>query len=340
MRADLTINGIWTLWIARGLEALGLDLAVLCEGSALTVSQLRDADARVPLDALASLWRAAEAASADPLVGLHAGERAGVSMNHVIALLVACSRNLRDGVQRALRYENPLLAHGALANLEERGEFFVFRFEGFRGELEMPRHQDDFVSASLSRFFAAAAGRDLELTEAHLRHPYAGGQAEYERVLGCPVHFGARANELWIPRRVMLHPSPSHSPDTIRHLEAIAEQEQARIGEPTLAARVRGMLRLRLPSAPSDADSLAAALHISVRTLRRRLEEENTSFSEVLDDARRELALERLADGESVSAVAERCGFANPRSFARAFRRWTGHTPGALRTRASTGEPS
>jgi AraC-like DNA-binding protein len=334
LRADLTINGIWTLWIARGLEALGLDLAATCGRSGLTASQLRDPDARIPLDALVPLWREAERASSDPLVGLHAGERATVSMNHVIALLVACSRNLRDGLLRALRYENPLLAHGAMGRLEDRGEVFAFAFEDFRGDLELPRHHWDFSVATLARFFSQAAGRDLELRAVHLRHPYAGGQSEYERILGCPVHFGAPANELLIPRRVMLHPLPGHSPGTICHLEAIAQQERQRVAEPAFADRLRGMLRLRLPAEPTDADSLAAALHMSVRTLRRRLEDERTCFSDVLDSARRDLALERLAEGEPVALVAERCGFANARNLVRAFRRWKGETPSAWRARA------
>ncbi|HVP29371.1 MAG TPA: AraC family transcriptional regulator [Myxococcota bacterium] len=336
MRADLTINGVWTLWIARGLEALGLDLVAMCSRSGLTASQLRDPDARVPLDALVALWREAERASRDPLVGLHAGERANVSMNHVIALLVGCSRNLRDGLLRALRYENPLLAHGAMGRLEDRGEVFAFAFEDLRGELELPRHQHDFMVASLVRFLSQAAGRELELRAVHLRHPYAGGQSEYERIFGCPVHFGAPANELLIPRRVMLHPLPGHSPGTICHLEAIAEQERQRIGEPAFSDRLRGMLRARLPAEATDADSLAASLHMSVRTLRRRLEDERTCFSDVLDSARRELALERLAEGEPVTIVAQRCGFANARSLVRAFRRWTGETPSAWRARAAS----
>jgi AraC-like DNA-binding protein len=334
VRADLTINGVWTLWIARGLDALGLDLVALCDRSGLTASQLRDPDARVPLDALVALWREAERASRDPLVGLHVGERTNVSMNHVMAMLVGCSRNLRDGLLRAFRFENPLLAHGAMGRLEDRGEVFAFAFEDFRGELELPRHHWDFSVASLVRFFAQAAGRALELSAVHLRHAYAGGQSEYERVFGCPVHFGAPAYELLIPRRAMLHPFPGHSPGTIRHLEAIAEQERRRIGEPAFADRLRGMLRLRLPAEPTDADSLAAALHMSVRTLRRRLEDEGTGFSEVLDSARRELALERLAEGEPVAVVAERCGFANARNLVRAFRRWTGETPNAWRAHA------
>jgi AraC-like DNA-binding protein len=334
VRADLTINGVWTLWIARGLDALGLDLVALCDRSGLTASQLRDPDARVPLDALVALWREAERASRDPLVGLHVGERTNVSMNHVMAMLVGCSRNLRDGLLRAFRFENPLLAHGAMGRLEDRGEVFAFAFEDFRGELELPRHHWDFSVASLVRCFAQAAGRALELRAVHLRHAYAGGQSEYERVFGCPVHFGAPAYELLIPRRVILHPFPGHSPGTIRHLEAIAEQERRRIGEPAFADRLRGMLRLRLPAEPTDADSLAAALHMSVRTLRRRLEDEGTGFSEVLDSARRELALERLAEGEPVAVVAERCGFANARNLVRAFRRWTGETPNAWRAHA------
>jgi AraC-like DNA-binding protein len=170
----------------------------------------------------------------------------------------------------------------------------------------------------------------------HLRHAFPGGQSEYERVLGCPVHFGAEANELWLPRGVVLHPSPSHSAETIRHLEEVAEKERQRLGEPSFAVKLHRMLVQRLPREAIDADALAATLHLGVRTLRRRLADEGTRYSDVLDGARRELALELLAAGEPVGRVAARCGFANTRNFARAFRRWTGATPAAFRASSPT----
>jgi AraC-like DNA-binding protein len=78
-----------------------------------------------------------------------------------------------------------------------------------------------------------------------------------------------------------------------------------------------------------DVTVVAAALHMSPRTLQRRLEEEGTAFTEVLDRVRLELARDALrARATSLTTLAFRLGFADLATFSRAFKRWTGQPPG------------
>jgi len=78
--------------------------------------------------------------------------------------------------------------------------------------------------------------------------------------------------------------------------------------------------------------SVARALGLSARTLRRRLDEEGTSFRKVLDGALGTLAKRLVAGGDQpIEAAAYAMGFAHPSAFHRAFKRWTGATPGASR---------
>lgn len=340
MRKDLTITGGWTMWIARGLEALGLDLASLCVRAGLQPSMLRDPDARVPVDLLVGLWEEAERAAMDPLVGLHAGEHTTVSLNHVLSLIIACSRNLRDGLARASLYNSPLFANRARAKIADRGDNFSFEFDEFRGELPAPRHQVDFTVAALAQLFALCSGGSIGMRAVYLRHRYSAGQREYERVFGCPVLFGQSWNGMLIPRRVMLRPSPSYSPQLVRRIEAIAAEEARKLASPGLRAQLQDMIQLRLGVERTDSDSLAAALHMSSRTLQRRLHDEGTHYAEVIDAARCSLACELLSADESVARVAKRCGFANPTSFVRAFRRWKGETPGAFRAKTLKSAPA
>jgi AraC-like DNA-binding protein len=104
-----------------------------------------------------------------------------------------------------------------------------------------------------------------------------------------------------------------------------------------LKARVRRVIEQELQLTRGAAvPHVAHALHMSRRTMSRRLEGEGTSFGKELDDARRQLALVYLNDPETpVKQVAFRLGFSHPESFHRAFKRWTGETPVVYRKRAS-----
>ncbi len=107
-----------------------------------------------------------------------------------------------------------------------------------------------------------------------------------------------------------------------------------------LVQRVQQLLRER-PQAMADADALAQALHVSVRTLHRRLADEGSSLQALKDAARRERATELLCrSARPIKQVAQAVGFASEKSFARAFRQWTGQTPSGLRASAGDDKTS
>ncbi len=79
--------------------------------------------------------------------------------------------------------------------------------------------------------------------------------------------------------------------------------------------------------------TLADALHLTERTLRRRLDKDGITFQSLLDDVRRDEAVRLLDDHAlTVAEIAERLGYSEPRSFRHAYRRWTGKTPRETQT--------
>ncbi|WP_280359121.1 AraC family transcriptional regulator [Nocardia otitidiscaviarum] len=108
-----------------------------------------------------------------------------------------------------------------------------------------------------------------------------------------------------------------------RMCERLVERRRARIG---LAGQVRALLVRR--GGAVDQAAVAADLHMSVRTLRRRLADEGTTFRELVCETTGMLAEELLAAGFTVDTVANRLGYASPSAFTAAFREWTGQTPG------------
>ena len=128
---------------------------------------------------------------------------------------------------------------------------------------------------------------------------------------------------------------PTRSADAFLHatLKAIAAQLQlTRPGDSTVERALRARLRDALAQGRADAARMAVLLGVSERTLQRRLTELGRSFSDVVEDFRQEEAARLLATpGMPLVEVASRLGYAEQTSFTRAFRRWTGTTPGAWR---------
>jgi AraC-like DNA-binding protein len=115
------------------------------------------------------------------------------------------------------------------------------------------------------------------------------------------------------------------------HLDRSLEETPA---THSVVARAQHLIRRELPRGQANAPQIARALGMSRRTLCRRLEEEQTTFSTVLDDVRRTLAVEQVRLGQlALSEIAFVLGFAQAAGFHRAFKRWTGQTPKEYRER-------
>jgi AraC-like DNA-binding protein len=337
MRSDLTISGAWTRMVLRGLDAVGLDARALCDACGLSYVQLMDPEARLPRDQAGRLWREASRRADDPLLGLRAAARAPVGANNLLIHMLVSSRTFLEGMRRVLPYQR-VLAHGRVVTLEERGDDAVLRLGRVEGDLPITRHEVEFLAVMLVRLGHFALGPKWRLRAAHFEHPAPADAREYEGVFGCPVRFAERRNALFVPGAVVKRPLPHHCADTVRALETAADAQVRRLAVPSTAGDVRGrvLVRLRARRPVGDVDAIAAELHLGARTLQRRLADERTSFSAVVDEARRDLAMDMLDDGGTLEHVAAAVGFAHASVLVRAFKRWTGGSPSEHRARRGT----
>lgn len=143
------------------------------------------------------------------------------------------------------------------------------------------------------------------------------------------------ANALVIPEAIAKPPLPLADPVALRRWVALCEEEAAtragRIGPEPLAIRVSHAIR-RHPATPPALAALSASWHLDERSIRRRLAAEGTSYTQIIDEVRRELATGLLERGLTVAETASRLGFAEGASFSRAFKRWTGVPPSRWRS--------
>ncbi|MBT8765267.1 helix-turn-helix domain-containing protein [Pseudomonas sp. DB1] len=216
--------------------------------------------------------------------------------------------------------------------LDEDGDeaHLVFDDEDVPGDLRTFTLERDVAGAlSVQRDLTNAK---LPLLGARFRIPAPTDLAPYRDLLGLTPEFHAADNRIIIPRRLLDLPLPGANPQVALHCEEQCRILLARRRERGgLSGRVRDRLLAR-PGQGADMEQLASELHMTSRTLRRRLEAEGTSFRGLLEEVRQTLAEELLAStGLSLEEIAERLGYGEVSNFLHAFTRWKGVTPGRYR---------
>ncbi|MFI6471582.1 AraC family transcriptional regulator [Streptomyces sp. NPDC050516] len=319
--------------VLRGAERHGIDTVPLLQASGIPPLLLGDDRARVTPAQFAQLFRALYRATGDEFLGLGgAPSRPGTFAMMCYAVL-GC-RDLGGAMRRGTTFYG-LFAHGPDLTLDITGPEAVF---AVRGDL-MGRDEDRFLTECLviiwHRLCSWLVGRRIPLTRAAFGYPPPPHKNEYESLFGCPVRFGDTRTEAvfdahWLTAPLvrdeaalaqMLRRSPFEL--LSRHAYGTTVGEQ-------VGRALSGALRAspRLPTL----EETAARLAMSPATLRRRLAREGTSFQQLKDAVRRDAAIAGLAEGrEPIAEIAARLGFSEDTSFHRAFRRWTGTTPGSYR---------
>ena len=186
----------------------------------------------------------------------------------------------------------------------------------------------DFVMSLVLDMCRMNYGAALRPVEVRLSRARPGDTEPYRHFYGCPIHFGAHEDSFLISNRVADEPLPTANRQLAGTLDGILAAQLAALDKNNLAARCRSRLLEQLTSGDASAQEIARQLHVSRRTLQRRLAESNTTYQKLVDDTRRDLALRYMEDaGKSITDVTFLLGFSGQSAFTRAFKRWTGISP-------------
>ena len=327
--------------IVRGIVkvavAHGADRAALLEAAAIDPAELADQDKRIPLASYRALIRAGQRLAADPALALHYGETVDLSEVSIVGLIGQASETMMHAFVQLQRY-NRLMADfdtgpGERYTLDRRGEE-LWLVDNRVNPQDFPEHTEIGFAQMVTG--CRQFGVDPFTTAVHVSHPDPGYADEYERILGAPVTFTSGENAMRLEQRFLFHPI-ARQPRYVFGI--LSEHAEALLAELEAAGTVRGqviaLLMAVLHTGAANMDMVAGKLGLSRQTLFRRLKAEGTSFERLLDELRHQLALSYLAgDKVSVNETAYLVGFSDPAAFSRAFKRWTGSGPRAMRDRA------
>ncbi len=320
---------------AEALERKGIDVASFLKGLSVERSALDDVDGRLPIDVDLALWGAAPLLSGDEHFGLHAGEEMRPAALDVLGYSLASSGSVGEAFRRLVRY-NRVLHDAAYLDLVPGPEEALIEFsltpEG------TPRQQAEFSFTVFLSFCRYATGVDVTPLRVEFSHHAPADTSEHKRIFRAPLVFERARNALALPAPVLELPLLGANPGLSAVLERQLEDLLADLpsGE-TVLARVKRLIAAELCGGEPTAEVVARRMRATPRTLHRWLSAEGTSYRELLNGLRRDLALRYLAqDRLAIGEAAYLLGFSDTSAFHRSFKRWTGQTPAQYRTSGSS----
>jgi AraC-like DNA-binding protein len=323
----------WIKAIGRTLEAAGCDSAALLAEAGFDRECMESATARCPLANTARLWEISVAATGDPAFGVKVASHIKQTTFHALSYGLSASSTLKEAFERLKRY-----CHVGSYAVEY--EFFKLD-SAYHCVIEttarVPHESIDALVGAQLRMCRSLLGRDYSPLLIELQRPRPARVDDFERLLRTPLRFNTTHNRMVFDSEAMECQLEGGNPELARHCDTIALQYLARLEHDDIQARVRDVLMQRLEKMEPSQEEVAEQLHMSPRTLQRRLGDSGTTYKEILDKTRHALAMAYLsAPQHSVSDVTYLLGFSCDSSFTRAFRRWTGQSPSDWRAGVGT----
>jgi AraC-like DNA-binding protein len=308
------------------LEELGVRVSAVLRSAGLPANLFEQLRVLVTTEEFFALWRGIGELSADPAIGLLLGTESKPEHFDPIALAALSSDNFSAAVQQIARYKllscPEEIVHGA------EGDEWSIHFRWLLALEEEPRALTDLCFAWMLSIARLGTGSHLSPLRLELvrQRDYA---KTLERHFGCPVVFGATRNAIVFREADARRPFVTRNAELLSMLAPQLDEElKQQRGHESFPERVRATIQKKLAGRRPKMHDIARELHISSRTLQRRLQEAGYSFQQVLEEARHQLARHYLTNSLlELNETAYLLGFEDSNSFVRAFRGWEGVPP-------------
>ena len=309
------------------LEEAGVSVSTVLRRAALPRDLFEQSRILVTTEQLFALWRAIAEVSNDPAIGLKLGTETRTERFHPMGIAALSTENFGAAIRHMARYKRLSAPEEILHDLVDKEWFIQFRWT-LGMDVEPPvlvEHCFAWV-LTIARHGSGTRISPLRVELVQQRTHI----TALERFFGCPVVCGKSRNAMVFRAKDAETPFVTRNAELLEMLAPQFEQElkQRTAGDDSFLELVRGAIRQRLTGQRPTIGDVATDLHISARTLQRRLQESGSAFQRVLEEARHAMARYYLKN--SVLELAEAAyllGYEDANSFARAFRGWEGVPP-------------
>jgi AraC-like DNA-binding protein len=318
--------------LAGRLQERRISVAAVLHHAALPAHFLEQEKIYASTSELFALWKAIGAVSRDPEIGLKLGSEPRFERYDASEIAAVCSRSYRDALARMALCKQ--LTCPEEIRIRSKGDETTVEFVFLEAEKSEP---DVLVDVCLSWvLFIGQRGTDSRITPLRLELMRPQKHRELlETYFGCRARFNAGRNAIVLRSSDVDRPFVTYNEELLKILGAQLDSEiEARRAALNIEEQVKHTLKRSLAGRRPSLQDVAQQLHLSARTLQRRLTEAGMNFKKVVEDTRRELAHLYLAQNTvELSEAAFLLGYEDANSFFRAFHDWEGTSPGEWRSR-------
>lgn len=312
----------------RGVSAA--DMAAI----GMSAQELQGPDTMVPAHVVyAHLELVAERIPFEPFAIDVATRHKATSLG-VLGLAMRSASTRREALARFQRYQHIMNSLATFELLEESGHLIWTEYRWGQASLghELATEIAVLGAIHIARSMAEDA---LRPTAVEVRRLHA-DVAQYEAACGCPVRAGSDRGRIFFEAVSFDEPLATADQDLADYFDEVLRKKSLEAAaQPAYVAEVRRVIASALYQGAPAIQEVAKTLGVSARTLQRRLKDEGTSFADVVEALRRDLAVAYLSNPSlSAAEVAYLLGYTEATSFYRAFRRWHGQPPDAFRSHA------
>lgn len=338
MNQQPTTIAAWSLAICKALRASAVDPQPLLAEVGLNLTQLeKEPEARIPIATMTRFWQLVEMATADSAFGLKVSRYVQPMHFRALGLLMLTSDNMGAVIDKLGRY-HAMISDSVNIRVIYQPDRVGFAVDPLAGVPISPMSVDGFFS-TLMVFSRQLTGVETTLLAVDLMRQQPLDVSPWQQCFQLTPAFAQATNCLWFDRATLNKSDMAGDQQLAVANEAQVKSYLQKMNALSWRERVRNTLQAMLEQGEPSLAEVATLLNSSERSLRRHLQQEDTSFRQLMNDVRAELAVYYLANSScSITELSLRLGFSDSANFSKAFQRWYGMAPGQYRSRQSSSD--
>jgi len=322
------------LVLVEALANEGVDAGRALRGSGLRECDLANPAARMSARQLLTVCGNAMSLTSDPVFAIRAGRKVHATHLGFFGFALICSETQRVALECLSRYRALSTPIIGVDFREEDGRCVLEYFDSLDLEEDLFRFVLDFQLGIGITLLQDQNGEGFAVDAVRVCYPESTDTGEREGLLEAPIEFECRENALVWDARWLDRPQPYANSLTSVVVREACERMLAGVQAETGTAGVVARMLVEEPGRFPGIEELSTRLHMTSRTLRRKLQAEGTSYASILASVRKDLAIRYLRTTRMKTAeIGEALGFSDAASFRQAFRKWTGRLPSDYRAR-------